>query len=689
MRVIWYIYGDIFAHHPNLTIGTAVNGNLTPIEWNKPTSVGSYPNATENSPIGMTDDTPEWSGRRVIDFGDNSSWSSTSPMDVYIGDVDNSLPSSTNIRLLLYSNEYEPLGPLALDYNNDAGTHWFSSNASHSWYSSSYRNSDPALYLSETMRSTAGWINDYGANSSASWVIYKMRIMSSVSTSSSVFISNTTGVGQTIQQRFPGAVEYDQNNSDHTTAGTISDQHTTSEHTRGPIGFITNGTDIGQNYVAGMFVNDCPQGYNAVGKWSQIYNVPLDKLHGENLGTTLTGFKSENWTDYMAYLDTRPDLITYRNNGLSYNLPAGTNNQSCDNLGPATNTQDVSIDTFAIIHAETAGFTLENRTRPYGGDLNQIIPNPTSPGAPQQAYPPGSQVPGMCQDTVRSAFFDSETHLLIFYDSVGLSFWMNEEPSNINRQLNQVREYLKNTLWNGDQDLANRMMHVIKQTATKTSPTLVRSDRELAYMKIAKEANAQFYDPQAPEPPDQKLAIIFLQNTAFKRFTSRDHGPYHTVEFVRDRKNPDPTRLEEAIYQSDTSASTMHQRCKEHKRAFTMAHNLRGAGADNVHYLMIGPQARNMFRGAPNTTTQVFKQHLYYMYNSFHHCEKSFYPTHRDTYRDPSGSWWGRLQDYNFSYCVGDPFYFDTAITTTNRDAFRDDRLYHSILSWIGFPDNS
>lgn len=143
MRIIWYIYGDVFAHHPTIQFGKDFINNPTPLEWNKPTKAGSYPNAELDNPIGMSDNTPGWENRRVIDFGSNDGWS-TQPQDFYIGD-----DVGTNyghIQLLLHGNEGEPVGPMSLDYRNSK--HWFSTNPGHNSYSSSYKNSDPALYLS-------------------------------------------------------------------------------------------------------------------------------------------------------------------------------------------------------------------------------------------------------------------------------------------------------------------------------------------------------------------------------------------------------------------------------------------------------------------------------------------------------------------------------------------------------------
>ena len=91
MRVVWFIYGDVFAHHPDLTIGTLSNGSRTQLQYNTVKDAGSdsFPGTSIN-PLGMSDNVSNWTNApfRIVDFGsdDMSGWNG----DIYIdtGDVD-------------------------------------------------------------------------------------------------------------------------------------------------------------------------------------------------------------------------------------------------------------------------------------------------------------------------------------------------------------------------------------------------------------------------------------------------------------------------------------------------------------------------------------------------------------------------------------------------------------------------
>lgn len=414
MKVIWYIYGDIFATYPNLTIGTAVGGVLTPIPWNTPTEANGQHHASASNPLGMTTRdgdpgiTQTWQDKRVIDFGDYddptndpanpSSWYGD---DIYIDDVDNPIGDTQDFTVRVIGNGGQTA---IMRLNNANGTNWFSANPNHFQYTNNYGNTDDALNMARLLN---GGTNNVSTGIQQNWharntnpqnwkefVVYKVIMNSITSRNTSVFISNTTGTGQTIAQRFPGAIEYDADNADHVASGTISGPTTTCERTTGEstTGFQTTGilpppfdnfaTDIGGAYVAGVTVidvpNDAPNNRHQFTKSTPYADVGFHSIFRDD--ETMTGFKSENWTDYHAYGAAREDLTPYYNAGNVWGVPAGNGNQPWPPPQQVPVDLGYSLNMFRMFHGENAGMTADANARPYGSDLNMIIPDPAGGG---------------------------------------------------------------------------------------------------------------------------------------------------------------------------------------------------------------------------------------------------------------------------------------------------------------------
>lgn len=401
MKVIWFIYGDVFAQYPNLTIGTAVNGVFTPIPWNTPTETNGQHHAAFPNPLGMTTRngdpgiTQSWQDKRVIDFGDytDNTWAGD---DIYIDDIDNPIGAFQDFTVRVIGNNAQTA---IMRLNNAQGTNWFSANPNHQFYTNDYGGTTDAENMARllnggTDNNNTGIEQNWMARTAnpTGWkefVIYKLVMNSIVSRNTSVFISNTTGVGQTLTQRFPGAIEYDADDADHVASGTISGPTTTCERTTGEsaTGFQTTGilppplntvaTDIGGAYVAGVTVIDVPN--DALNRHQLTKSTPYADVGFHSIfrdDETLTGFKSENWTDYHAYGATRGDLTPYYNAGNGWGVPAGNGNQPWPPPVQDMVGLGYSLNMFRMFHGENNGMTSEANPRPFGSDLNMIIPDP-------------------------------------------------------------------------------------------------------------------------------------------------------------------------------------------------------------------------------------------------------------------------------------------------------------------------
>lgn len=408
MKIIWFVYGDIFASHPNLTIGDAVNGVPTPIDWNTPSEAGGEHWCPTANPLGMTTTpadglTTAWDDKRVLDFGDNNGWQNDK--DIYIDDADTPLAQNENINVTVYSNTGRTR-TMTLDYLQAAGmpaVRWFSDNSNHGFYSAGYSGSTSALDLANMLNPSQAFIDNYASRHSVNhpdgwtdFVIFKVRFTTTTSNASSTFISNTTGAGQTIAQRFNTATLYDATDANHVAAQRIDANPHPSIQAGGDgrTGFMLAGVDVANPYVNGVNIIACVQNpvRNAFTKTAGtgLTAVSLDDVYGEaDASTTLTGFRSMNWTNYgtmsdgTGYTNQRQDVVNYYNNNGNWTMPDGNDSQTCPAPQNGTNepvNNRYKLHTWMMLHAENAGYTADGTVRNFGSDLNMIIPNPPIAG---------------------------------------------------------------------------------------------------------------------------------------------------------------------------------------------------------------------------------------------------------------------------------------------------------------------
>lgn len=423
MRVVWFIYGDVFATHPNLTIGTAVDGVLTPINWNTSSdtnfqtrSMGYYWAPADN-PLGMQS-AGGWADKRVIDFGDpdpggmgDAPWAGD---DIYIDDADNPL-GQINLRLQVFPNTSSNEEPTTMRLAFNQNVNWFSANPNHQFYDVDYANTTDAWNISKLIhggqwpdrvdatsgldegwhaaRATQRKIGRWGWNWVPDTVIYKVKLISTLTENSSTFVMfNTNGEGQTVAQRFNNATLYDATNANHVAAQRITANPHPSLQTNGTgsTGFILQGVDIANPYVNGVNIIACVQNpvRNVFTKTAGtgMTAVPLDDVYGQvDASATLTGFRSMNWTNYgvgsdnTGYSNQRPDIINYYNANGTWTIPDGLDSQTCPAGSNGTSVivrNRFKLHTWMMTHAENAGYTSDGVVRNFGSDLNMIIPNP-------------------------------------------------------------------------------------------------------------------------------------------------------------------------------------------------------------------------------------------------------------------------------------------------------------------------
>ena len=397
MRVVWFIYGDVFAHHPDLTIGTLSNGSRTQLQYNTVKDAGSdsFPGTSIN-PLGMSDNVSNWTNApfRIVDFGsdDMSGWNG----DIYIdtGDVDaDGANFDQDVQVELHGNRARGSSTLQTDFGS--GANWFSADdASNSWYSNDFKNSTSATAWEEFFSQMTSPIAAATGSPSLDLVLYKVRITTATSRTSSQYIVNTTGIGQTIAQRFNNATLYDPSDSNHVTAQRITaNPHPSIQaNGNGATGFILQGVDIANPYVNGVNITACSQtpGRNAFTKTTGtgLTNVGLDDVYGQaDTSTTLTGYRSMNWTNYgvmsdgTGYTNQRPLVVEYYNGNGVWTMPDGFDGQECPvaTIGTSGSVNSrYKLHTWMMMHAENAGYTADGNTRNFGSDPNMIIPNPPS-----------------------------------------------------------------------------------------------------------------------------------------------------------------------------------------------------------------------------------------------------------------------------------------------------------------------
>ena len=610
MKVIWYIYGDIFATYPNLTIGTAVGGVLTPIPWNTPTEANGQHHAVHPNPLGMTTRdgdpgiTQSWQDKRVIDFGDytDNTWAGD---DIYIDDVDNPIGDAQDFTVRVIGNGGQTA---IMRLNNANGTNWFSANPNHQFYTNNYENTDDALNMARLLNGGTNNLNTgiqqnwhaRNGQSTQNWkefVVYKVIMNSITSRNTNTFISNTTGVGQTIAQRFPGAIEYETGNNDHFAAGTISGPTTTCERTTGDstTGFQTTGilpppfdnfaTDIGGAYVAGVTVidvpNDAPDNRHQFTKSTPYADVGFHSIFRDD--ETMTGFKSENWTDYHAYGAAREDLTPYYNAGGTWGVPAGNGNQPWPPPQQVPVDLGYSLNMFRMFHGENAGMTAEENARPYGSDLNMIIPDPSDGAAggggdlPPQAHQPGT-VFDPDHPQLKQAYFDVDTRVAIFLDTSG-TFTASLVPAR--DAVDRVKTYLRDLIWGGDQTLADSQI-VVEEDDTERWIDWFRlggdpianpfsTDGNHVVIAMINEASGVYHLFQAPvDPPDGVPA------DAFPNWCDQDHDGSTT--------NMDQLEPNQVSTFGGIQTNLWHDQLFNDANAFATIHDQR----DNGHYCLLG-----------------------------------------------------------------------------------------------------
>lgn len=638
MKVIWYIYGDIFATYPNLTIGTAVGGVLTQIPWNTPTEANGQHHASAANPLGMTTKagdpgiTQSWQDKRVIDFGDYddpindpdnpSSWYGD---DIYIDDVDNPIGDTQDFTVRVIGNTSLRSPTARMRLNNAMGINWFSANPNHFQYTNNYGGTDDALNMARLLN---GGTNNLNTGIQQNWharnanpqawkefVVYKVIMDSITSRNTSVFISNTTGVGQTIAQRFPGAIEYDAFDPTHViSAGTLSGPITTCERTTGDstTGFQTTGilpnplqnqlADIGGAYVSGVTMVDNVVVWGAGGamqgeevtvhrltKTAPYADVGLMNIFRDD--ETMTGFKSENWTNYhddgVGYGTLRLDLVPYYNKEINpatgqphpgvYSVPIDTGDQPAQVDNQDVSGNGYSLNMFRMFHGENSGMTAgEGNPRVFGSDLNMIIPDPAAaelpPPAPQ-ANPPGT-VFDPDHPQLKQAFFDVDTRVAIYLDT-SISFFASLGPAR--DAIDRVRTYLRDLIWGGDQNLADSQI-VLEE---------VEGERWIDWFRLGG-------DPvNNPASTDGNHVVIAMINEASEVY-HRDQFPVDPVGFIADFPDDYPNWCDQNHDGSTTNMDQLEPNTNAgiifHNQLFTDAnlfadtHDQR----DNGHYCLLG-----------------------------------------------------------------------------------------------------